>query len=211
MSTRHLEARGKPLTDPAHDYIHFDEIEDVLASVDLVALVAPLGREKPQCWKWIIIGTHSALQGAMVCAFADSTQTSILTDQSAKEILAWYDSDEATRGKRPKERLADFGELLKRCTRERPNFKPLVLTPNQRRDIKRLHCHFRNNFAHFTPKGWSIEKVGLPRIAEAALDAVEDLMKPGQWLTIHMDEDQRGRLDKALKTARLALRNMNAP
>jgi hypothetical protein len=147
----------------------------------------------------------------MVCAFADSTQTSILTDRSAQDKLAWYDSDEATRGKPPKERLADFGELLKRCVRGRPNFEPLVLTRNQCRDIKRLHRHFRNNFAHFTPKGWSIEKVGLPRIAGAALDAVEVLMKRGRWLTIHMDEDQRGRLDKALKTAKLALGNMGKP
>ena len=47
------------------DYIHFDEIEDVLASLDLAALVAPLIREKPWYWKWMIIGAHNALQGAV--------------------------------------------------------------------------------------------------------------------------------------------------
>jgi hypothetical protein len=33
-----------------------------------LALLAPLIRDKQQYWKWMIIGAHSALQGAMVCA-----------------------------------------------------------------------------------------------------------------------------------------------
>src|SRR5262245_8208016 len=160
----------------SEDYIRFDEIEDVLASVDLIALVAPLVREKPWYWKWIIIGAQNALQGAMVCAFADTSNTSILTKRSAAKMLDWLNADPASRGPYPEERLADFGELLDRCIAGTPNFEPLVLTSRQHADIKRLHEHFRNNFAHFTPKGWSLEKVGLPRIIEAALYAAEILM-----------------------------------
>jgi hypothetical protein len=59
-------------------HIRFDEFEDVLASVELVALLAPFVREQPQYWKWIIVGAHSALQGAMVCAYVDGSGTSIL-------------------------------------------------------------------------------------------------------------------------------------
>jgi hypothetical protein len=65
-------------TSSSDDYVRFDEIKDVLASVDLIALLAPLVGEKPLHWKWMIVGAHDALQGAMVCAFADSTETSIL-------------------------------------------------------------------------------------------------------------------------------------
>jgi len=71
----------------------------------------------------------------------------------------------------PSEWLASFDELLKRCRKE----LGLALEPQQLRDICRLHKHFRNDFAHFTPKGWSIEKEGLPRLIGAALDAVDDL------------------------------------
>jgi hypothetical protein len=52
-----------------------------------------------------------------------------------------------------------------------------VLTPDQHEYIGALHEQLRNNFAHFTPKGWSIEKAGLPRMIGAALDAAEVLMR----------------------------------
>jgi hypothetical protein len=188
----------------SEDYAHFDQFEDVLASVELVALLAPLVRQKPQYWKWIIIGAHNALQAAMVCAFADSTGTSVLTDRSAKEVLDWLNADPATRGEYPKERLPEFGKLLNRCIAGRPDFEPLVLTPGQDDDIRRLHDHFRNNFVHFTPKGWGIEKAGLPRIIGAALDAAEQLMGR-HHVMVHMDDDQQKRLAEALATVRTHL------
>jgi hypothetical protein len=191
-------------TSSSDDYVRFDEIKDVLASVDLIALLAPLVGEKPLHWKWMIVGAHDALQGAMVCAFADSTETSILENKSAAAILSWFNAGEDTRGKYPDERLASFGELLDRCIAGRPDFEPLVLKPDQLKDIERLHDDFRNHFAHFTPKGWGIEKVGLPRIIEATLDVVKELMNRGQ-VTRRMEVDQRERLDKTLKTAKLAL------
>jgi hypothetical protein len=186
------------------EYLHFDEIKDVLASVDLVALLAPLIGEKQQYWKWMIIGAHSALQGAMVCAFADSSNTSILTKRSAAKMLGWLNADAATRGEYPKERLAEFEDLLRRCLQGSHNCDPLVLTRQQCRDIRRLHREFRNNFVHFIPTGWGIEKVGLPRIIGAVLDVVEDLMNRGQ-VTYRMEEHQREQLSKTLHTARLAL------
>jgi hypothetical protein len=195
------------------DYIYFDEIEDVLASVDLVALLAPLVRESPQYWKWMITGAHSALQGAMVCAFADSSNTSILTNKSAVKMLEWLDADPATRGPYPEEYLAPFGELLDRCITGRPNFEPVVLKPSQLKDIKRLHEHFRNNFAHFTPKGWSIEKMGLPRMVGAALDAVGQLMSRSE-VTYRFEESQLERLNDKLHAAKLTLgseRRSSAP
>jgi hypothetical protein len=180
----------------SENYIQFDEIEDVLASVALVALVAPLVRDKPWYWKWIVIGAHNALQGAMVCAFADTSGISILTNRSAAKMLDWFNADPATPGEHPEERLADFGELLQRCIAGDANFEPLVLTPEQHDDIKRLHDHFRNNFAHFTPKGWSIEKAGLPRIVDVAFHAMETLMNRRQ-VTYRLDENQQRRLKEA--------------
>jgi hypothetical protein len=180
------------------DYVRFDEREDVLVSLELVAHFAPLLSEKPRYWKWMIVGAHSALQGAMVCALADSTGTSILTKKSATEMLTWLNADPSTRGPHPDERLAEFGELLKRCI---ARSDLLMLTPKQRKNIKRLHDHFRNNFVHFTPKGWSIEKAGLPWIVGAAIDAAEALMRQHNVI-VHMDEDEQQRLTDALTTVR---------
>jgi|EndMetStandDraft_3_1072993.scaffolds.fasta_scaffold26320_4 hypothetical protein len=186
------------------DYVRFSQYEDALASFELVALMAPLVRDKPQYWKWVIVSAHNALQSAMVCAYADittgdSTGTSVLTEKSAEKVLAWLST--ATPGLYPKERLADFPELLKRCVAGKPNFEPLVLTPKQHKDIERLHDVFRNNFVHFTPKGWSIQKAGLPRIICAALDAAEELMHRS-YVSFQIDDDQQKRLTDALAVAR---------
>jgi|SRR5215510_15532206 hypothetical protein len=189
---------------PSADYIRFDEIEDVLASVDLVALLAPLVREKPQLWKWLIVGAHDAFQGAMVSAFRDSTGTSILTKESAAQVLNWLNADVSTRGEHPKERLASFGELLNRCIAGAPHFEPLALSPDKLEDIKLLHRHFRNQFAHFVPMGWSIEKLGLPRIIETALDTVNELLNR---VTLRIEDDQQKRLNCMLSTAKLTLRS----
>jgi hypothetical protein len=52
------------------DYVRFNEFTDAICSVQLVAdLVQPVER-RPLLWKWIVIGAHNALQGAMVCALS---------------------------------------------------------------------------------------------------------------------------------------------
>jgi hypothetical protein len=190
---------------PSEAYVRFDEFEDVLASVELVALLAPFVREQPQYWKWIIVGAHSALQGAMVCAFVDSSGTLILEKKSRAKTLKWYNADETTRGEHPKERLADFGDLLKVSLRGSHNREPLLLTRQQCRDIRRLHREFRNNFIHFIPQGWSIEKVVLPRIIRAALDAAETLMRR-DYVTRLLDVDRQQRLQERLTVALAAAR-----
>src|SRR5689334_16072885 len=111
--------------DTSKKYVEFDEIEDVLASVELVAQLASQVGNKPSFWKWIIIGAHSALQGAMVCAFADSTGTSVLTKKSAEEVLASLYADDGELGSSPEERLAPFDELLFRCQQGSPTCDPL--------------------------------------------------------------------------------------
>jgi hypothetical protein len=61
---------------PFNHYIRFnDEFEDVLASVELVALVAPRLCDNPSLWKWMIVGAQSALQGAMVAPGSDDEAT----------------------------------------------------------------------------------------------------------------------------------------
>lgn len=190
---------------PSKDYARFDEIEDLLSSTDLIALVAPLVKTKPSYWKWMIVATHSALQGAMVCAYADTTKTSILDGKTSGKVLKWLQTDPEKRGKEPRARMAEFGVLLERCMTEDGRFTPaLVLTPQQKKDIDHLHREFRNNFAHFTPMGWSIQKEGLPRISGAAMDATEWLMSHDQ-VTYRMSGNRLRRLKSNLKTARGAL------
>jgi hypothetical protein len=188
---------------PSDDYISFDEIGDVLASVELISSLAPTLVDNPLGWKWVILAAHSAMQGAMVCAYADSANTSILSKRSEKKMWAWLNADPATRGPYPDERLSEFGELLSKCLRGSHNCDRLVLTRQQCRNIRRLH-RLRNSFTHFTPKGWGIEKAWLLPIIAVALDVVEELMNRSQVI-YRVDDDQRERLHGALSTTRRAL------
>jgi len=185
--------------------VRFDEREDVLASMDLLELITPLLSERPALWKWAIIGAQSALQGAMVCALADSTGTSVLTPKSGGKLLKWLQSHDSNRGAPPKERLAEFGVLLEKSITE----LGLKLSEQQEKDIRRLHDYFRNQFSHFIPMGWGIEKAGLPRIIETTLGAVQMLMKMGR-AAIHLDEPDRQRLERTLRNSKLALRSIDA-
>jgi hypothetical protein len=185
--------------EPSPDFVRFTEIEDVVVSAELVAHLAPLLDSQPSYWKWVIVAAHSALQGAMVCALADSTGTSVLEQESAKKTLDWL---EDMCGEPPAEKLLSFKRLLSRCT---SGSDPLLAFGAERqRDITQLHDDFRNNFTHFLPhQGRLIEKAGLPRIITAAMDAVESLM--GRWpIPTTVSECQQARLSKALYDWRAA-------
>jgi hypothetical protein len=148
-------------------HVRFDEIENVLASLDMLAVLTPLVKRRrgKSLWKWVMIGAQDAIQGALVCAVADTTRTNVLRKESAKKMLGWL-SD--TSKDSPGEYMADFKTLLRLAAIELPS--------QDAKDIKKLHS-FRNDFAHFTPKTWAIELVGLPSIIGAALRVVEELMR----------------------------------
>jgi hypothetical protein len=186
------------LADP--NYLDFNEIGDVLASVDVIAVLAPTLRDNPLRWKWVILATHGAMQGAMVCAYADSANTSILTKRSEAKMWAWLNN---TLEEQPTQRLDEFISLLKKCLRGSHNCDPLVLTKKQCRSIKRLHWA-RNNFTHFTPQGWLIERAWLIPPIVVALDVVEELMQRSQ-VNYRLEDDQREHLHEALSTSRLVL------
>ena len=177
-------------------YVRFDEVEDVLSSLGLLALCAPVVRKEPSYWKWAIISAHAALQGAMVCALHD--RISVLDKQSARARLEWLDKKTETPPKN--ERLAHFNTLLQRFCES----QPLALSRAQLKDIKLLHEHFRNSFAHFVPQSWSIEKAGLPRIVGAAVDATERLMAYPN--VVHkLSGNKQRRLESYLGTIRTQL------
>jgi hypothetical protein len=43
----------------AKHFLHFDEIEDVLSSLDLLALTVPLVKKQPSYWKWVLVASQA--------------------------------------------------------------------------------------------------------------------------------------------------------
>lgn len=186
---------------PTDDYIRFDQFEDVVASVELVARLASVADDSSSRCKWMVVATHSALQGAMVCALFDRADylesVSKKTAQRAAKLGVPPES-------LAEDHLVEFAVLLERCVAGNKFCDPLVLTPQARETILMLHKEFRNNFLHFAPFGWSILKMMLPPMVCTALDTVETLMRRAQAIN-RLTEAQQDRLATALRTARDAL------
>lgn len=180
------------------EWIRFNERDDVITSTDLLALVSATLKTSPTNWKWIILAAHSGLQGALVCAIQDSTRTNILAKQSAAATLAWL---EIQQGVQPPQYLDHFPALIKKYRKKYPDCS---ITVQQLKDLKKLHHEFRNQFTHFAPMQWSIEAAGLPRIAKAALDLIEDAMLKHQ-VEIHLTSNMKKRLVENLRAIREAL------
>jgi hypothetical protein len=186
----------------AKSHLRFDEIENVLSSLDLLALVGKLVRTKPSYWKWVIIAAHDALQGATVCVLGGTSGVGVLDKKSASTMLVWFDSQ---KGEIPEERLAEFGTPLTRCQESPPTAgEPLILKKAQLKDINTLHKSLRNKFSHFTPQGWSIEKVGLLRIIGTTINCIEQLMGHSRVIPI-MTGNRKRRLLKNIQQARAIL------
>ncbi|MGH7799325.1 MAG: hypothetical protein ACREOW_01680 [Thermodesulfobacteriota bacterium] len=107
-------------------------------------------------WKWVILALHSALYGFAICACAGSNPDSVRTKKGY---------------------LIDFDKALELC--QNPSWmrmfihsKHLRLSSSQGESIRYLRKEFRNNFEHFSPKGWSIELHGMPRIVMDVLDVI---------------------------------------
>jgi hypothetical protein len=180
------------------DWIRFNERDDVIASTDLLSLVAPTLKTSPTNWKWIILAAHSSLQGALVCAIKDSTGTNVLDKRSAAATLAWLENPT---GVHPPRYLDHYPALIKKYRKKYPES---TITVQQLKDLRKLHNEFRNNFTHFAPMQWSIEVAGLPRIAKVALDLVENAMQRHQ-VEIHLTCNMKKRLAENLRAIREAL------
>jgi hypothetical protein len=179
-----------------------DEFEDALLSVELVARLLPETEQEPLLWKWVILAIHNSLQGAMVCALSGTDGTGALSTKSQSKVLEWM---EMQKGPHPEPQMALFGTLLDRASdpervRDGPALTP---TDDEVRDLERLH-KLRRNFAHFTPKGWSIESAGLPRIVLVAVDAIERLMLQNDRVLAHLGE-RRERLARSVESIRASL------
>lgn len=146
-------------------------------------------------WKWAIIAMQNAVQNAIVAAISGTDQLGALTKKAAREWLEAYEQD---RTDYPEPWLASFLELYGRM-KVRTGFPA---SPEIDKDIASL-VGFRNDFTHFTPKGWSLQLAGLPRILRNALAVVEHLGWKGH--IVWYDEPDQVAAQASIESIRRAL------
>lgn len=116
-----------------------------------------------QAWRWFVISLHNALQGFMVLSLRHGNGLLALTDDCYAAWMDAYNNDKPY----PQEKLDSYLCLYKKVKHTESgtiggNVR-FVPKGSQGLSIRRLN-RLRNEFIHFTPKSWSLDVGGIPRI-----------------------------------------------
>ena len=214
-------------------WLEIDESTDVIASLTVCNKCLVEVAAEPAFWKWAILSLHNALQGAMVCHLSGTAQLGALRSDTVEAVLAWHERDRRGEIGRisegldelgihkfrfatnhdypPVEKLADATELFRRLQNvdrrcEGGAGAIIEISADERRSFCRLH-ELRNEFTHFTPKGWSISLDGLPSMLLDVLGVV-DKVAADPWPFRHLDPDDHRQLSRLLAALRAQLRNL---
>lgn len=146
----------------ADNWIHTDEVEDVVGSIRHVIRAAEFVDEDAQAWKWVVLALHSALQGACVCHLTGTAAPiGAVTERNTNEWLTYLEeSRNNPNAKPPKAYLMVLPDLLKAVRRphsagDRSNTSGVVINDAELDWLKRFHDGVRNQYTHFEPMGWA--------------------------------------------------------
>ena len=145
-------------------YLRTDEEEEATEALCMASRLADGLDRDLGMWRWVIIALHSALQGFMVLSLRHGNGLLALSDKSYEE---WMQAHEKGGPYPSREKLDSYIGLYKKVKNAdigqlegNVRFEP---KGTEGRSIKKLD-ELRNEFIHFTPKGWSLEVDGLPSI-----------------------------------------------
>jgi hypothetical protein len=155
-------------------WLHTDEHEEAVSALEFVLESASKVATDIYRWRWIIISLHSALQGFMVIALRHTDGSGPVPDDIITRILV----AQRTKEPQPREMLHKFLVLYRKLRSSRMDrfvhsrrFQP---HGTQNRSVCRLN-QLRNEFIHFTPKGWSLDVSSLPHICLDCLSVIHFL------------------------------------
>lgn len=169
-------------------YYRTDEETEAADALQIAARFAEETLSDIRMWRWALIALHSAVQGFMALSLRHGNGLAALTEESAAAWLAAY---EANASSYPEEKLDSYLGLYKKIKSTSYGTiggnRRFVPRGSQGWSIRRLN-RIRNEFIHFTPKGWSLQLAGLPQICLDALAVVAFL----GWETsnIHWHDEQ---------------------
>ena len=144
-------------------YLRTDEEAEAANAMEMAARFAEGLEADPRLWRWVIIALHNAVQGMMVLSLRHGNGLLALTDDCFKQWMDAHDNHTSY----PVEKLDSYLNLYKKVkhseTGQIGGNQRFISKGSEGKSINRLNS-FRNEFIHFTPKGWSLEVDGLPQI-----------------------------------------------
>lgn len=192
------------------DYFEIDEIENLIDNLEMV--VHFLDVSIPYKWKWVIIALHQALYGALISTLQGTDPRQTVVDRqkdSGKAVMLYVnkitiDLIASSFGK-DEETILDWitnpyliglDEALRRVKRKEflpslINAQPLITTAEEDSAIIRLTKEFRNQFEHFSPKGWIVFTSIMPPIVKCVLRVIGFLVFESNCILMSVDQEQR--------------------
>ena len=144
-------------------YLRTDEEAEAANAMEMAARFAKDLESDSHLWRWVIIALHNAAQGMMVLSLRHGNGLLALTDDCFKKWMDAHDNHTIY----PVEKLDNYLNLYNKVkhseTGQIGGNQRFISEGSESNSIKRLNG-LRNEFIHFTPKGWSLEVDGLPRI-----------------------------------------------
>ena len=216
-------------------YVHTDERHDVLASLEHCARCLADAERSNGVWKWVVLSLHSALQGAMVCHLSGTARVGALTPASVCEWRKWHERDRRGEIARiddgvdelglpvrrirdpadrpPRDWVASPPVLFRRLASESERIESgcgqvIEITPAQRKSFERLNA-LRNDFTHFSPRGWSIEIQLIRDVVPDILDVIAQIAGD-EWPFRHMPPEERESLRGTVSDLKRRIRDLAA-
>ena len=155
------------------DFFRFDIETNAIDFFEKAIFFIKESKTNPKNYKWVAISLFGALYGFAVCASRGTNNNSVCYKNKTGE-----------------ERLKCFGDIIELCKNKRymkmtSNSKHLILTQEQDMAINILKDEIRNNFEHFSPKGWSIQIKIFHEIISKILEVIHFLaLETGNYVLL---------------------------
>ena len=176
--------------DTQEEYFEIDEIDNLIDNLEMTAHF--LESHFSYKWKWAIIALYQAFYGALISTLSGSDPRQTVIDRqrdSGKAVMlhvnripfdiiasSFGKNEETIRDWISNPYLISIEEALRRVKKKEylhySDAKPLVTSADEEDDIRMLVKEFRNEFVHFSPKGWVVFTPPLRRILSSILRIV---------------------------------------
>lgn len=184
-------------------YLRTDEESEAAASLAMAARMSSEVASDLYNWRWVVLSLHNAVQGFMVLSLRHGNGLMAL---SPRCYAAWMEAHESG-GEYPADELDTYLNLYKKVKNKSTGAvggnKPFIPQGSQGRSIRKLNS-LRNDFIHFTPKGWGLEVSGFPQIGIDCLSLISFM----GWETQNILWHNQGALQSSIASCAVCLQNL---
>jgi hypothetical protein len=176
-------------------YLKTDHWQDAVASLESAQEFCVRITNDEYQWKWLLIATHSCVQGFMAIALDHGNGLLVMRDNIREKWLKALEQDTQFPIEKMDYFLSLYGKVKSDAVCVYVGSKKFISLESHDYSMSKLN-ELRNNFIHFSPKGWSIELIGLPSVILKCIE-VAKFLAFDSFNTIWHDGELRDRAERA--------------